>query len=342
MSSERRGKSHSRGNSVPLTPSDIKGLSKKWQVDDESEPILLARSIEEDAPELVLYSDKFIVIKPSAGKGFGVYAATNLPRGTRIIEEEPMLSLPGAGYGEKDIVSAFLKLDDVQQEKYMGLNFRYAGKECKIAAIFYTNCYGTGSEVSLFITCSRLNHACVPNSHVTWNEKIKRQTCQVIRDVSKGEEITFNYVSSGIEGVAKRQEFLRHYGFACGCEVCVPTTSYGRASETRREKIAALNTHIDTWWANIKPTTTPFEHALAEHVIRDLVRLLKEEGLVGPALSEAYNAGYECALKRNQRIEARKWALLELSVDTYTIGMDSPIAMETMDNVSKLLHPMQY
>lgn len=107
---------------------------------------------------------------------------------------------------------------------------------------------------------------------------------------------------------------LEAYGFECTCPAC---SSNSVASEVRRKRMVVLDSRIRVErkqkWKHEKPRAA-----------LQLVRLVKEEGLVGEALGLAYHdvaAGW----KKNGRLDlAVRYASLEVEVCVLCYGKDSP------------------
>ncbi|KAH7725847.1 TPR domain protein [Aphelenchoides avenae] len=78
-----------------------------------------------------------------------------------------------------------------------------------------------------------VNHSCVGNAYRAFYGDVL--VGHAIRDIKKGEEITWSYVE-GEQPLEAREESLRHYGFRCECELCQLDRSDTRHEE--REKIA--------------------------------------------------------------------------------------------------------
>ena len=61
---------------------------------------------------------KWIEVKESAGKGLGVFATAGIPRGARVLAEEPLLKLDEENGTAKDILLAFEKLSVSKKKSY--------------------------------------------------------------------------------------------------------------------------------------------------------------------------------------------------------------------------------
>ena len=76
--------------------------------------------------------------------------------------------------------------------------------------------------VGLFPIAARLNHSCLPNAYVTFNQRIRRLAVHATHDVLPVEEITFSYLGATSFYMSRegRQEGLRRWGFECACAAC--------------------------------------------------------------------------------------------------------------------------
>jgi|TARA_B110000091_G_C13795325_1_gene467584 SET and MYND domain-containing protein len=86
-----------------------------------------------------------------------------------------------------------------------------------------------------------LNHACLPNTAVTWNSNTGAQELRCCRAVQKGEELTHSYTDAAVPTLARRQSLRDNYGFMCECVRCSTTTLLQLAPAFRMElKLAAM------------------------------------------------------------------------------------------------------
>jgi hypothetical protein len=72
-------------------------------------------------------------VKESTGKGLGVFATTDIPRGARVLAEEPLLKVDEKYGSAKDILLAFERLSVSQKNSYLQLR-GYAGAAFKRSA----------------------------------------------------------------------------------------------------------------------------------------------------------------------------------------------------------------
>ncbi|KAJ4993279.1 set domain-containing protein 5 [Stagonosporopsis vannaccii] len=188
-------------------------------------------------------------IRAVPGKGYGCIATTPIPRGTRILADSALLSVPNAHYMASDIALAFAALTAAQQSLYLSLHSahgqapshwpssmhasvpardkqrileQHAARTApspSLLSIFQTNCMELGHGAGVFPHAARFNHSCVPNATFAWNERLRKETVHAMRDVGVGEELVICYVDVAHDRRLRAWE-LRHYGFVCGCVAC--------------------------------------------------------------------------------------------------------------------------
>lgn len=208
------------------------------------------------------------------GKGRGLVARSDIPEGTRILSEKPLLMIPNNMSNEQleaRLAQDLKALDKNQQRQYFSLHNSYNGKHV-FGGIFKTNSMACGSDLSavaIFPTISFINHSCLPNSYYNWNDSMGMQTIHVTRDLSAAEEISICYTDSGSTSI--RQAYLKkHFGFDCSCEICSLSASHRNASDARREEISRLqDAFATTDRAMSKPGKTFFG-------LRKIVELLNK------------------------------------------------------------------
>ena len=158
-------------------------------------------------------------IRVSPGRGLGVFATKNLPRGLRIFEEEPTMHFRNERFTEKEIQEAFKKLSLEQQSEFQKLHLgtQISGRSW-LKSIFLTNSFKHGTSPMLFLQSSRINHSCIPNALAAFNSNIKRQTIHLTRDVAMGEEITITYCDPHSDYEVRWQSLRTNWNFNCNCK----------------------------------------------------------------------------------------------------------------------------
>ncbi|KAF2666884.1 SET domain-containing protein [Microthyrium microscopicum] len=185
-------------------------------------------------------------LRPSPGKGWGVFAIRPIQRGELILKEKPLFVV-SRGHGmrfdyeiEKEMSAAFKKLSAFDKQQYFCLRKNGSTEKFKrIVDAFVENDFsiGSGTDSGLFLLQSRFNHSCIPNT------KIPTQTDGTVaryatKDISRGEELTFCYDPSfKFKNRQDRHEYLEH---SCNCIACDISTPYQKLSDMRRTFMRGL------------------------------------------------------------------------------------------------------
>jgi hypothetical protein len=204
------------------------------------------------SPQNVLDGRWLIEVKETPEKGLGIFAKMQIPRGTRIIAETPLLRATAFSTHCVNVQDAFERLSSAKQHAYLQLH-GYASPTLKkdnnwpslpelnrkVLAIFAANRWGS----DVFWLASRFNHSCIPNVHNAYNPTIRMETFHSTRDIEAGEELTISYVS-GISVRDERQAQLKSWGFQCSCPAC-EDTSEGNILERQLCRLALLSRGIE-------------------------------------------------------------------------------------------------
>lgn len=186
-----------------------------------------------------------------AGAGTATFATQDIPRGTVIISEEPLLAMLSEEGAENpfEIWTTFQSLSDERKTTFRSLfhspylldNSRVRmqnllGKEnlaatgwtadleeiAVVAAKYYTNAFDAHDEApidqAVFAQQSRLNHMCTNNCFQD-SGPTGRQNMVAQRDIQKGEELTCSYIGVYASQVIRKQRLVP-YGFECACPLC--------------------------------------------------------------------------------------------------------------------------
>ncbi|PVH93834.1 SET domain-containing protein, partial [Periconia macrospinosa] len=194
-----------------------------------------------------LLDNEYYEVRHIPGKGYGSVAKQDIKCGTRILADEPLLIVPIANYGAKDIEEAFGKLTQDQKDLYLSLScgqeenkdgsakfYDNCGEIPPVVRIFQINCMEWNDGAAVFPKAARFNHSCVPNATFSWHPTLQKEVVHAIQDIPKGEEITLTYC--GMTGdITLRTWLLEHYGFKCQCSACG-----SEASRDRRFRIDEL------------------------------------------------------------------------------------------------------
>lgn len=192
-----------------------------------------------------------IEIKDVEGKGKGYFAKAKLPRGTRILAEEPILQVDPAGTIES-VLSAFSQLSSEQQAAYLDLHenaspaFRalpylpnFSSTSQKIYAIWTVNHFGYGD---IYMIGSRINHSCNPN--VAHCFPHRRRIFHAMHDIEAGEELNISYIEETMTRAHRQLKLSSFWGFDCSCEHCEDTPE-NTVLEQKRDRISDIDCELE-------------------------------------------------------------------------------------------------
>jgi hypothetical protein len=172
-------------------------------------------------------------------KGRGLIADIDIPCGSLVFSEKPLLTLYAWARSEHDyqtphaklltdfaelpkhkkrIILENLSISDTadfqrvifqefrnyKSPSWRNFNRKYGHNAQKILTAFSTNAIGPhlGTQAAM------LNHSCVPNAYATFEDDIQELTVHALRDINYGEEICISY----LEGAALFQPALPQPG----------------------------------------------------------------------------------------------------------------------------------
>lgn len=254
-------------------------------------------------------------IVPIEGKGHGAVSTTNIKRGTRIVSESPLitvprLSLPGGGHQALDssITRQLQTLSKDDQRKFFGLHNNYVGKlSSPIKGIIKTNAMPLGANAivgGVFPQCARFNHSCNSNATYTWNENIQQECIYAIRDIPANVEITVSYLSDTevwLASPARRAHLLDAFGFECRCtDVCALPDDQRRVLDQRSETLGRLDGAVGDGRLIMDNPARALQHC----------KTLAESGLVDHRLSRAYYDAFQVCVTHSDFARAAVMARL--------------------------------
>lgn len=280
-------------------------------------------------------------VRPSRGKGLGVFAAHDLDVGDIIMREAPIIkiSLPKLSRGSPYPMAAVSKLvqdefellsSNAQGEVMALTHYTDPARSAQpdiLGTIFRTNAYNTGDKVALFPRIARINHSCRPNSGYYWSEKLNRRIVFVTRKVKAGEEFFVSYISL-LLSQEDRQKQLDRYGFKCQCEACTQERAAREASDHRRATIKRAFANFE-YQLDLAPPASDAERGYARkgaEASAQLAQLVQAEGL-----ADYYAKAYRIAAISHARLEdweaAAVWANKGFEI-RYMEDPESPSTME--------------
>lgn len=249
------------------------------------------------------------------GKGVGLVAIQNIPKGTRILSEAAFLIAPCLPT-EDELLSILLNqwaaFNEHQRQELLSFhNLRpYNNLRERLGGIFITNSLpiqeinlpndkinnlGGDSSIhrsargGIFLEACRLNHACDANAITNWNEGLEQLNVTASKDICKDEEITISYL--GIKIPRKdRQAYLKDkFAFECSCRLCSLSPKESKISDRKLNEVLRLTNLVFG-----RSTESRFENPLRElRELDEMVRLFKEQGTGSAALAYTlYNAAH--------------------------------------------------
>ncbi|KAK5127350.1 hypothetical protein LTR85_006689 [Meristemomyces frigidus] len=181
-------------------------------------------------------------IKPSPGKGNGVFATRNISQGTAILRDKLVMVIDQVEMHitEQAVSQAFDKLSRVDQRRFLQLHAaderRGNGGKSRLYRIYKDNAFGD------------------EESHL-----------EIIAEapIAKGEEIYISYKEGALQTLTSRQRMslLRaSYGFVCSCPACSLDGASLRLSDMRRELACCL-------WYGLRGFQKPDLDAVGENIL---------------------------------------------------------------------------
>ena len=261
-------------------------------------------------------------VRPLPGRGLGCIALTDLTLGTRVLAEPP-LTVEGPGLPTIDRAVEALTAADRSRFFALAQEVRLYGQTKSIEGIVGTN--GIPFEVDgeeyggIFPRASRFNHSCDANTIYSYNAALGMLTVHAARNVSAGEELTFNYLPPFTDSLSpsinfrvgchetltealplgsaktlRQQHLCAAFGFDCSCTKC-SLTGEDLARSEERVRVIGDDASLAAAWAHrlASPRSAPSDdtEALLRH-LETRYRLAKEE----------YPEGHHCGVDRMLRL----------------------------------------
>ncbi|KAL0258996.1 hypothetical protein SLS55_006501, partial [Diplodia seriata] len=279
--------------------------------------------------------DALYAVKEITGKGKSIIATSAIPKGTRIICEQPIFKLPSYSPSTiyiAGIVGAELhKLSKDKQRAYFSLPNRYKAKYGVFAGIAQTNSFPLGydevTEIGVFLEASCIKHACKANTQEAWNPNIDRLTVHAVKDIEEGEEITRDYLPD-VETYPDRQAKLKaDFDFDCLCELCSLPPEQRQQSDRRREEITRLDDKL-----NLIFLTEPMS---CFNDVRTALHLLEEEGITDSRVPRFYYYAFQNAILHGDQGRAKIFVDRAYTIQVVCDGEDSPQAEKLRRLVEK-------
>jgi hypothetical protein len=128
-----------------------------------------------------MISNPIYALRDVPGKGKGLVANEKISKGTRILIEEPIVTVPRNGPDSERLRTSICQqidaLSEHERRAFLSMHniHAYGNAAEEYFGIVRTNALPikTGeSEGGIFLEACRVNHACDNNTQKNWNEKI--------------------------------------------------------------------------------------------------------------------------------------------------------------------------
>ncbi|KAI0551613.1 heterokaryon incompatibility protein-domain-containing protein [Xylaria curta] len=273
------------------------------------------------------------VLQDVPGKGKGLVATEKISKGTRILSEEPIITIAHNEINSERLqISIYQQvafLSEYQQRAFLSMHniHPYEDATGRYLGIFKTNSLPTeavGDKGGIFLEACRINHACDNNAQKNWNEKIKRHTVHALRDIDKGEEITITYLSPLKNRTARQKALQERFGFTCLCRLCSLPPEQSQESDRRLEEIHRLDGVIDQLGIEgllVSPLRTLRYFDQQVHLYRD-------QGREDVGFAQAFVNAAQLAIANSDLARGRIFAERAASVWETTVGGDDTQAIK--------------
>jgi hypothetical protein len=250
------------------------------------------------------------------GKGKGLVATTDIPRGTRILEESPVVTIPDRPRDDEWLKAHISQqVDSLNEQKRQSLLsmhnvYPYSNIFEQCLGIIRTNALpveADGIGGGLFLEACRINHACDNNAQKNWNQRIKRHTVHALRDIPQGEEITIFYLDRDSSRELRQKRLQDKFRFLCSCPLCSLPDEQSKQSDKRLARIDQLDDLIGRDGMALKFSLRTLRYA------DECVRLYNEQGPSDAGLARTYMDAAQVAIAKGDLARGRIFA--ERAVD---------------------------
>ena len=267
------------------------------------------------------------------GKGKGLIATMDIPQGTRIVSEKPVITVgrPIANMEQLEdcIYQQVSSLSKDQIREFLSLSnvYPYTNSAERWRGIFQTNALPVGSDLDaggVFLKACRINHACDHNAQNFWNENLNRLTIHAVRDIRQGEEITIYYLSIRRNRRKRQEELQEKFKFTCFCQLCSLPPHQSRESDLKLDRIHVMDCIIDQ--GGVPGLISSPQRMLG--YVDEQVRLWNIPTPDEIGLARAYPDAFQIAIANGDLARACTFAKRLVPLYLTTMGADSPDVLQ--------------
>ncbi|KAL8369723.1 hypothetical protein RB595_000180 [Gaeumannomyces hyphopodioides] len=255
--------------------------------------------------------DPLFEIKQVPGMGKGMIARVDIPRGTTIHTEKPLMVAP-LGCNDGVLIGILKALPKDKQRQFFSLS-NSSHDRGKVMGIWITNWLpvvitsGVTNLEAVALTMCRINGSCLPNSLLRYDDSEATYYLKALRPIQAGEEVTITYYCRNHMAPFKdRQVFLRAQYVKCGCEACRLVGADAVVSDVRRDLISVV-----TEGAQFGCPLSYYDPQLRLTRCRMLICLLQAEFPAGEAafhIIKAYNDALDTVIAHGDCARAKVFA----------------------------------
>ncbi|KAH8158238.1 hypothetical protein CIB48_g10003 [Xylaria polymorpha] len=318
-------------------PITIQSITFPGDLKPSNPPIILdlhTSSTSEGCPVMQNTMEKSVcALQDVPNKGKGLVATQKIPKGMRILSEEPVISASCFGIDvrglQKSIHQQVTSMSEEKRHAFLSMHniHPYKNDAERYLGIFQTN--SLPAEIiedvgAIFLEACRINHACDNNAQKSWNEAIRRHTVHAMRDIDQGEEITITYLAPLKPRKVRQEALKKKFGFICVCRLCSLPLEQSQESDRRLMEIDRLDTVVNLLgmdWFLVSPSRT------LGYFDRQ-VRLYQELGREDVGFAHAFDMAAQLSIANGDLARGRIFAEKGASVWKTTVGNDSTQAIE--------------
>ncbi|KAM0212305.1 hypothetical protein ACHAQD_009881 [Fusarium lateritium] len=193
----------------------------------------------------ILADNQMLNIGEVPRKGKGLIATQKIAKGTRILNEEPIITVP-EDTSDSPALRAYIRrqVDALawdQRQAFLSMcNIHPGEPSSQYLGIIRTNVLPMDSGGGIFLAACLINHACDNNAQKGWNDSIKRHTVYALRDIDKEEEVTITYLGVLSNRRTRKEALLKKFKFICSCRLCSLPPHLSNESDRRLDDILKL------------------------------------------------------------------------------------------------------